>query len=507
MATTPTNYAQLAQQFAPGSADYQTLMNFAKDPSQVNVGTNAAMLQSILGSPAMPVITDSSGAQVPYNAPALPGQSYTQLSPGSAGIAAAPAGSIIDAATLAPSAWAAGAADQAQPGTQPVGPLAGAPIPGTADQPQPGDQPVGPLAAGGNADTGVSGGGSSDGSAGSDAPGPNNNGTSTDTPSTGGLTSILGSIFGSNGATSLPSLLSSIIPIGSALWQYLGTQGAFNQAGNLINAAELNAGSQVDNAAQGAGQGVVSAADSAASGVKSATGDANDLLQSLYGSTTGLQTPYQATGVTATNELASGLQPGGDLNSNLTADQVLANDPGYQFRLGQGEGDLQARLAAEGLSGSGEAGKQLSQFQQDFASNEFQNAFQRQQQQEQALYSRLAGAAGLGENANAQDLTAAETLGAPQSSNVMTAGEYGGNARQTAAENSGLFNVQGSQYQGNANVTGASAQAGALIDANQQKNAMIQQIMTSLLSLFNRNNTNGSTVNVGSGSGGLVVQP
>lgn len=257
-------------------------------------------------------------------------------------------------------------------------------------------------------------------------------------------TGALSNIFGGNGL-SLPGLLSSIIPIGASLAQYLGSDAAFNNAGNLINTAELGA----------------------AGGVQGATGNANDALNALLGVTTSNAIPYQAAGASAANTLGDALQPGGQLNSTLTADQLLQNDPGYQFRLGQGEGDLQSRLASEGLGGSGEEAKQLTDYQQQFASNEFQNAFQRQQQQQQNLFQRLAGTAGIGMQGNQQALTSAEAFGAPQASNLIASSVYGGNA----------------------GVTGASAKAGAIIDANQQKNAMIQNIMTALLSLFNNQNS------------------
>lgn len=261
-------------------------------------------------------------------------------------------------------------------------------------------------------------------------------------------TGSLANIFGGNGL-SLPGLLSSIIPIGASLAQYLGSDAAFNNAGNLINTAELGA----------------------AGGVQGATGAANTKLQDLLQQTGWNAYPFTEAGKSAANQLGSSLQPGGQLNQTLTADQLLKNDPGYQFRLGQGEGDLQSRLASEGLGGSGEEAKQLTDYQQNFASNEFQNAFQRQQEQQQNLFQRLAGTAGIGLQGGNQALTSAEAFGAPQASNIIASSVYGGNA----------------------GVTGAGAKAGAIIDANQQKNAMIQNIMTALLGLFNNNQGGGST--------------
>lgn len=59
-----------------------------------------------------------------------------------------------------------------------------------------------------------------------------------------------------------------------------------------------------------------------------------------------------------------------------TAQSVLS-DPGYQFRLGQGEQELQQSAAGKGLLNTGGTLKDVLSYGQNFASNEFQNAWNR----------------------------------------------------------------------------------------------------------------------------------
>ncbi len=53
------------------------------------------------------------------------------------------------------------------------------------------------------------------------------------------------------------------------------------------------------------------------------------------------------------------------------------NSPGYQFRLGQGEGALQNSAAARGVLRTGGTLKDILQYGQDYASAEYQNVFNR----------------------------------------------------------------------------------------------------------------------------------
>lgn len=76
-------------------------------------------------------------------------------------------------------------------------------------------------------------------------------------------------------------------------------------------------------------------------------------------------------------------------------------DPGYDFRLQQGQqGVLNSASAGSGAL-SGAALKDLLSFNQDLASTEYSNAFNRYQTQQGNIFQRLAGIAGMGQNAAA----------------------------------------------------------------------------------------------------------
>jgi hypothetical protein len=98
--------------------------------------------------------------------------------------------------------------------------------------------------------------------------------------------------------------------------------------------------------------------------------------------------PYAQGGGAAFSAQQALLGLGGDSASQMAA---LQNSPGYQFRLGEGLKGVQGSAAARGLLGSGATLKGLTQYGQDFASNEYDKR-----------NSQLAGVAGLGYNASNQ---------------------------------------------------------------------------------------------------------
>jgi hypothetical protein len=90
----------------------------------------------------------------------------------------------------------------------------------------------------------------------------------------------------------------------------------------------------------------------------------------------------------------------GSLLRNFTGDD-LESEPGYQFRLSEGEKGVNRNLAARGGWDSGAALKSLSRYNQDYASNEYGNAFNRDASNKSRIYGFLSGTAGAGQNAAA----------------------------------------------------------------------------------------------------------
>ena len=132
------------------------------------------------------------------------------------------------------------------------------------------------------------------------------------------------------------------------------------------------------------------------------------------------------------------------------------NDPGYQFRLNQGTQALQNSAAAKGdlLSGNTLAG--ITQYGQDYASNEYQNVYNRafnqyatqynQFKQNQAdIYNRLASISGLGQTTAGQlgmmGQNSANSIG---NTLLSSAGQIG-----NSLQNAGAATASGYASQGN----------------------------------------------------------
>lgn len=154
------------------------------------------------------------------------------------------------------------------------------------------------------------------------------------------------------------------------------------------------------------------------------------------------------------------------------------NDPGYQFRLGQGEGAITNSAASRGKLFSGNTQEALTKFAQDYSSNEYSNVYNRALQQFDQRYNifegnqanqfnRLAALSGVGQ-------TAANTLGQE--------GQSAANTNSTILLNSGQQIGNDIQNAGAARasgyVGGANAWTGALggASSNISNLLMLQQL-------------------------------
>ena len=77
-------------------------------------------------------------------------------------------------------------------------------------------------------------------------------------------------------------------------------------------------------------------------------------------------------------------------------------DPGYAFRLAEGQKALERSGAAKGMTLSGAQAKALNSYGQGMASQEYGNAYNRYTTDQTNLYNRLAGVAGTGQTATNQ---------------------------------------------------------------------------------------------------------
>nr|WP_321328518.1 hypothetical protein [Alcaligenes faecalis] len=120
----------------------------------------------------------------------------------------------------------------------------------------------------------------------------------------------------------------------------------------------------------------------------------------------------------------------GSLLRRFTMDDYL-EDPGYQFRLQQGEQAINRAAAAAGRYDSGRALKDLNEFNSGLASQEFGNAYNRWNNDQTNIFNRLSGVAGTGQQATNQlaqmGQNAATNIGniQLQAGNAAAAGKIG----------------------------------------------------------------------------------
>ena len=123
--------------------------------------------------------------------------------------------------------------------------------------------------------------------------------------------------------------------------------------------------------------------------------------------------PYRQAGAAAVGRLNADLSPGGTLaqpfGETFTAPTEVTeqNDPGFKFRLQEGQKALERSAAARGTLLTGGTAKAVQRYGQDYASNEYGNVYNRaigefQQRYnifrntQSDLYNREAGLANLG---------------------------------------------------------------------------------------------------------------
>ena len=179
-----------------------------------------------------------------------------------------------------------------------------------------------------------------------------------------------------------------------------------------------------------------SAASKAADTQAGAADRAAELQYKMYQENVQRQQPFLEAGVGALNKLtaAADYKPFG-------MDQYKA-DPGYAFRLGEGQKALDRQAAARGGLISGGALKAAARYGQDMGSQEYMNAFNRYQTERAARLQPLQSLTGMSQ-------TTANTLG--------TAGS-------NMAGNIGNAYMQQGVNQGNALLAGSQARASSYGD-------------------------------------------
>lgn len=160
----------------------------------------------------------------------------------------------------------------------------------------------------------------------------------------------------------------------------------------------------------------------------------------------------------AVNQLAQRTGAGGDLSGQSNAFSTPFNfqaDPGYAFRQAEGMKGITNSAAARGMLLSGAALKASSRYNQDFASNEYGNAFgryqtentnqfNRDQSTQTNQFNRLASLANVGQVAANQNGNNAMQFGGSVGNALMgTAGQVGKNTMGAANARASSYLAQG----------------------------------------------------------------
>ena len=152
-------------------------------------------------------------------------------------------------------------------------------------------------------------------------------------------------------------------------------------------------------------------------------------------------------------------------------------DPGYAFRLAEGQKALERNSAARGGLISGSALRAATRFGQDMGSQEYQNAFNRFQTNRTNQLNPLQSIAGQGQSV-------ANALGA---------------AGQTNANNINNLNMMSAANQGNAGMIGANSRTSAYAGIGNQLGRFLENRSSGNSGGYNASNERYLTGNFGSG--------
>lgn len=214
---------------------------------------------------------------------------------------------------------------------------------------------------------------------------------------------------------------------------------------------------------------------------------AADLQYQQFRESVELQEPYRQAGMVALNRLV----PEATEYKQFGMDQFQA-DPGYGFRLSEGQKALERSAAARGNLMSGATGKALTRYGQEMGSQEYMNAFNRYQAERQARLNPLQSLAGVGQ-------TTAQQLGAAgQNMASSVGGIYTGNAANVGNLMAAGGQARASGYMGTANAIGGGLNQYLNYSQNQAQNQLLQQ-------MINRNAGIAGPVGTGGGYGGGVT--
>jgi hypothetical protein len=233
------------------------------------------------------------------------------------------------------------------------------------------------------------------------------------------------------------------------------------------------------------GRGLLTGAKTGAGeALKTGLDTGKEAIEGVYGTSKENLDPYLALGKLTTEQLQGLLGEGGEFNRRFSMADYQ-EDPGYQFRLQEGQKALERSASARGNLLGGGTLKALGRYSQGMASQEYQNAFDRFQGENAARFGRLSTATGIGLNAAGQanemgkwygtnlgdlgkwygssgaDLE--KWYGGAASSNLMTGANLTGDYRMRGATTGGQFLMGGTSEAAQLRFRAAQDAANALM--------------------------------------------
>jgi hypothetical protein len=226
---------------------------------------------------------------------------------------------------------------------------------------------------------------------------------------------------------------------------------AASQAGSMLSDASMQ-GSQLQ------AQGYNTAADQRVSALQQGMAGQRE----MFDRQNALQQPYIQGGLTGQNRYMELMGLGGDKNAagygkygrDPTQDEIML-DPGYQFRMSEGQRGLDRSAAAAAGLQSGNALKAAARYSQNFASNEYGNAFDRYQTNRSNQLSPLQLLMAQGQNASNVATNVAGQFG-----NALYRGNQDiGNARGEGTMGAAMANAGGITDSARARAAGLTGNA------------------------------------------------
>lgn len=174
--------------------------------------------------------------------------------------------------------------------------------------------------------------------------------------------------------------------------------------------------------------------------------EANTGLKTMYETNKGMYDPYVKAGTDANQQLSDGTKAGGDFNRSFTLADFV-KDPGYDFRMQQGVGAVENSALAKGGLLSGNTLKAVTDYGQNFASNEYQNAYGRFNTDMGNRFSRLSSLADRGLTATGSVANLGAQYSRDAAGNIILAGKYAadGIAENGVTTGNGLRDIGGYQ--------------------------------------------------------------